>query len=311
MSDPGKTRDDHARVSGPNTSRDPAHELHVGAAQIESTLSDVDGNLRKHLEVIATARAAGVDFLLFPELSLMGHSAGREAARLAIDRDHPAVVALARAAGTMVTMFGAVERAGSGFHNATFAVRDGGVVAVHRKINLATYGKLDDGLHYRPGSRVDTFDVTTNSHSRWRIAPMICADTWNPPLVHLAAAQGAMLMAVAVSSALEAVGEPFDNPSGWDVNLRFHALTFGMVIVMANRVGHEDGLTFWGGSRIIDPHGGTLAIAGDGEGETLIHTVVDRRAIDHARRLLPTIRDANHTMLSAEFARVGRRSDPD
>ena len=38
-------------------------------------------------------------------------------------------------------------------------------------------------------------------------------------------------------------------PSGWDINLRFHALTYGMPIVMANRVvnlvyGHaEDGAT--------------------------------------------------------------------
>ena len=300
----------------------------MGAAQIESTLGDVDANLRKHLNAIDAARAAGVDFLLFPELSLVGHNAGREAARLAIDRDHSAVAAIARASRGMVTMFGAIERAGPNFYNSTFAVRHRLVLAVHRKINLATYGKLDDGLHYVPGSRVDTFDVMTDSTlgtpvnasldspvvvpadvtttrvSPWRIAPMICADTWNPPLVHLAAAQGAMLMAVAASSALEAVGDPFDNPSGWDVNLRFHALTYGMAVVMANRVGHEDGLTFWGGSRIVDPHGRTLVVAGDSE--TLIHASIDRREVDHARRLLPTIRDANHTLLSAEFERIGR-----
>ena len=33
-----------------------------------------------------------------------------------------------------------IEAGASGFYNAIFAVRDGSVVHVHRKVNLATYG---------------------------------------------------------------------------------------------------------------------------------------------------------------------------
>jgi len=278
-----------------------ARDLDVAAAQIESVPGDLDANLRKHLDTIDAARTAGVDVLVFPELSLTGHGGGRDARRLALGRTHPHVAALAAAAGPMLTQFGLVETDGSpSFFNAVAAVRDGAVVHVHRKVNLATYGKLDDGRHFAAGTRVDTFDLD----AAWRIAPMICADTWNPPLVHLAAARGATLLAVAVSSALEAVGAEFDNPSGWDINLRFHALTYGLPIVMANRVGTEDDLTFWGGSRIVGPFGRVLAQAGDAR-EQLVRARIATIDVQRARTLLPTMRDANLPLLAAELGRLG------
>jgi len=38
--------------------------MHVAVAQIESALGDVHANLRKHLDVIEAARAAGTEVLL-------------------------------------------------------------------------------------------------------------------------------------------------------------------------------------------------------------------------------------------------------
>src|SRR6185295_5660926 len=111
--------------------------------------------------------------------------------------------------------------------------------------------------HFAAGRHVDTLALDAN----WRASVMICADTWNPPLVHLAAMQSATLLLAPISSALEAVGADFDNPQGWDTNLRFYALTYGMPVMMANRVGAEGELTFWGGSRILDPFGHPLAAA--------------------------------------------------
>jgi predicted amidohydrolase len=102
---------------------------------------------------------------------------------------------------------------------------------------------------------------------------------------------GVTLLAAPISSAREAVGEGFDNPSGWDLNLRFYALTYGVPIVMANRVGTEGMMTFWGGSRILDPFGKTIAQA-EGETECLVVGEIDYEAIRRARFLLPTVRDA-------------------
>jgi len=273
--------------------------LNVAVAQTESILGAIEPNLRKHLDAVDAARASGVDVLLFPEMSLTGHSAGPETLKLALDRKHPFVTEIARAAGAMCTVFGMIEEGPAAqFYNSAIAVRDGKVVFVHRKINLATYCTLDDGKHFAAGRHVETFDLA----AEWRASVLICADTWNPALVHLAALHGTTLLLAPISSAVEAVGAEFDNPQGWDTNVRFYALTYGMPVMLANRVGTEGALTFWGGSRILDPLGRSLATAGNGE--ELLRAEIDFEIVRRARYLLPTLRDADLPLLRRELDRL-------
>lgn len=277
--------------------------LAVAVAQIVTVLGDVAANRRKHLEVIDAARTAGIDVLVFPEMSLTGHAAGPDTLRLALRREDPLIADIARASGAMCTVFGLIEEGSAAqFYNTAIAVRDGAIVAAHRKINLATYGRLDDGKHFAAGRSVETLDLASD----WRASVMICADLWNPALVHLAAMQGATLLLAPISSAIEAVGADFDNPGGWDVNLRFYALTYGLPVAMANRVGREGELTFWGGSRILDPFGRTLAKA-EGEDEALVQARVEFNDVRRARYLLPTVRDANLPLLQRELERIAGR----
>ncbi len=274
--------------------------LKVAAAQIESIPGNVDANLNKHLDVIDAARTADVEVLVFPELSLAGHGAGADALSLALDRNHRVISEIAAAAGPMWTVFGIIDEGDAAqFYNAAVTVRNGAVVHVHRKINLATYGRLDDGKHFAAGQRVDTIELG----SPWRASVLVCADTWNPALVHLAAAQHATLLLAPISSALEAVGAEFDNPGGWDLNVRFHAMTYGLPITMANRVGTEGDLTFWGGSRIVDAFGRTIASA-KGNGEELVRATLDFDDVRRARYLLPTVRDANLSLIHREIERI-------
>ncbi len=277
--------------------------LNVAVAQIESVLGDLDANLRKHLDLIAIAQRAGVEVLLFPEMSMTGHSAGSDTLRLAIGRKHPLVAEIARAAGTMYTVFGVIEEgAAAQFYNSAIAVRAGEVVFVHRKINLATYGLLEDGKHFAAGNTLEAFDIKPH----WRASISICADAWNPALVHLAALHGVTLLMVPISSAIEAVGSEFDNPLGWDTNLRFYALTYGMPVMMANRVGAEGDLTFWGGSRILDSFGRPLAHA-TGSGEEMVHAQLNFGDVRRARYLLPTVRDSNVPLVHREIGRLLQR----
>ena len=277
--------------------------LAVAVAQIASVPGDVAANLRQHLDLIDAARAAGSDVLVFPEMSLTGHGAGPDALRLALRRDDPQLADIARASGAMCTVFGLIEEGPAAqFYNAAIAVRDGAIAAVHRKVNLATYGRLEDGKHFAAGSSLDAFDLAPD----WRASLMICADLWNPALVHLAALQGATLLLAPISSALEAVGADFDNPGGWEVNLAFYAMTYGLPIAIANRVGSEGELTFWGGSRIVDPFGRVLARAGGGT--ELVRAVVDFAEVRRARYLLPTLRDANLPLLKREIDRLASRA---
>src|SRR5918995_3445582 len=280
--------------------------LSIAVAQIETRLGDLQANKRTHLDVIGAARAAGAQVLVCPELSLAGHGGGREAPRLALTAESPMLAELAAASGDMLTVVGAVEEApGALFYNTALGLRDGRVLFRHRKVNLATYGRLDDGKHFAPGLEVRTHEVA----APWRAAVLICADLWNPPLVHLAALSGATMLLAPISSGREAVGGGFDNPEGWAVNARFHAMTYGLPLALANRVGVEGDLTFWGGSRILDPFGRELARADGNAG--LITAEVPYEHLRQARFLLPTVRDGAAPLLAREFARVAQASAGD
>ncbi len=279
---------------------DPQHNLiKVAAAQIDGAYGDVGANLARHLRHLEQARANGVRLLVFPELSLCGHSAGKDALRLAMSARDPVIATLAQASTGLHTVFGFIEEAPGGqFYNSQATVSDGKVIHIHRKVQLATYGKLRDGLYYAAGTALGCFSLD----DRWQMATPICADLWNPALVHALACDGVTLIAAPISSAREAVGEGFDNPTGWDTNLRFYALTYGLGIVMANRVGTEGMMTFWGGSRILDPFGKTIALGSENE-EELVIGELDYESVRRARFLLPTVRDARALALRERVAK--------
>lgn len=277
-----------------------AFHLQVAVAQIDSTLGDLRGNTNKHLELIRRAADSGVEVLLFPELSLTGYSLGARVPDVALPREHEIIKLLAQAAPNMTVLLGFVEEGPAAqFFNSVVALRDGRVVFVHRKLNLPTYGALEEGKLFASGSYVETFPV----HGRWRGGVMICADLWNPALVHLAMVHGTTLLFAPLNSAQQAHSDEFSNPKSWDTVLRFYAIMYAMPILVANRVGVEHGARFWGGSRIIDPRGEMLAQADD-ESESLIQASIDYEAVRHARFQLPTVRDSNLDLVHREVARL-------
>jgi predicted amidohydrolase len=264
--------------------------LLVAAAQVETVAGDLAANLASHRRMIEKAAARGVRLLVFPELSLAGHGAGEHALKLAITRDDRALLELARDCTSLCAVVGFIEEApGALFYNSVATLHAGRVVHVHRKIALATYGRLDDGKFYGHGERLDQFALPGDP--RWRVATPICADLWSPALMHRLARDGATLCAAPVSSAVEAVGTEFDNPRGWETVLRAHALVYGLPVVFANRVGQEGKLHFWGGSRIVGPRGEILAQS-ESPREELVVASLDYDAVRNARFDLPTVRDA-------------------
>lgn len=275
--------------------------MRIAIAQIETVLGDVGANIDKHIDFIARARREGADMLLFPELSLTGHSAGTMTLEVALTRNAPSIRRLSEAAGPMLTSFGLIEEGPAAqFYNSCYTVAETGLRHIHRKVNLATYGKLDDGKHFAGGRYVETFALPERAD--WRCATLICNDYWNPALIYLAALHGATLLLCPVSSGLEAVGGDFDNPASWNAAVNFYSMVYGMPMAFANRVGAEGELHFWGGSRIVDAYGKEVARAGDSE--TLLVGELDYAAVREARYRLPAVRDSNLSLISREIRRL-------
>lgn len=274
-------------------------ELHVGVAQFESAIGDVDENIVKHLKWIEQARSKGVELLVMPELSLTGHYGPEQLLTAAMRRSDSRLKALASAAGSMAICVGFIEEGPAAqFYNASAILQNGKMVYIHRKINIPNYGKLEEGKHYASGRFVDTYHLDEN----WCAGLLICADAWNPALTHLAFLHGATMLICPVSSGVEAVGVDFDNPGGWATTMRFYSMMYGAPSIMANRTGIEKDLTFWGGSRIIDAFGKELAVAGTEE--ELITATLSYEQVRRARYLLPTVRDSNLSLVDRETSRL-------
>ncbi|MBZ5874556.1 nitrilase-related carbon-nitrogen hydrolase [Chromohalobacter israelensis] len=262
--------------------------LRVGAAQINASLGDVDANLERHLAFIADARRKGLELLVFPELSLTGYGLGNRVIDVACPAHDPRLDELARAAGEMQVVLGFVEEASPGeYYNALAILQHGKLQAVHRKLNLPTYGGLEEGKLFTHGSELTHLPVCPG----WSATSLICADLWNPGLVHAALLARPTVLCAPINSASGIVSDDFSNEQNWAVNLQFYAMTYGTPVIMANRFGPEGDSHFWGGSRILGPRGDTLALAEDGE--TLIEAQLSRTAIARARFELPTHRDAD------------------
>jgi predicted amidohydrolase len=272
--------------------------LKVAAAQIPCAAGLTDDSIARHLGMIEDARSKGVDVLVFPELSLTGYAIAPDVLELARAARGPELALLAAAAGPMTVAVGFIEEGPAAQFYAVHALlRRGEVLHVHRKLNLAGYGRLEEPKHFGRGASIGTVRVADH----WSATVLICADLWNPALPWLAALQGATLMLVPAASSLDAMAPGFDNPGGWDLVLRHTALIYGVPVVFANYCGPDDG-RFWGGSRIIHADGTDCGRVAAEPG--LVVAEIDYGHVRAARAQLPTVRDADPRFVRAELERL-------
>lgn len=265
-----------------------ATDITVAAAQYNPELGHVEANAAAHYDWIHQARLVAAGLLVFPELSLTGYALGAGVADVALPADAPILQALAEAAGNTQVVVGFVEQVSPGeYANALAILHQGQVKAVHRKLYLPTYGGLEEGKWFTPGNALTRTEIRPG----WSASHLICADLWNPGLVHAAALQRPDVLCTAVNSASGIVSDDFSNEQNWAINVRFYAMTYGLPVILANRFGPEGEHHFWGGSRILGPRGELLALAEDRE--MLITATLSQSATAKARLDCPTLRDAN------------------
>lgn len=273
----------------------------VAVAQMNCELGDVEANLPVHRELIGEARSQQAEVLVFPELSLTGYDLGERVPEVAMAADDPRLLGLARDAGEMLALVGFVERIGRGeFANAVACLQNGEVLAVHRKINLCTYGAHEEGKVFSKGQRLT--QVTTRGLA---CGVTICADLWNPGLVHAAMLERPDVLLTSINSATGMVDGDFDDQANWLTCLRFYAMMYGTPLAMAHRFGAEGEAWFWGGSCIVDARGQVVASAKDGVG--VVSAELDMADIEAARFAMPTHRDADTPLVASLLAQRLKR----
>ena len=275
--------------------------MRITLAQVDSALGDLQTNLDRAEQVVASAAAEATDLVVFPELFLSGYSVGLVDADLSMRPDDARVEKLARSAGSASLVVGFVESGPHGPHtyNAMAYYQNGRLVHVHRKLYLPAYPPFEERNHFTPGPTLRAFDVDPDT----RMAVLLCNDAWQPHLAFLAVQDGAQVLLVPAASAQSQFPEHYDSHEYWHDITHFYGRMFQVYVVFVNRVGAEGPLRFWGGSHVIDPWGNVIAEA-DGTAEQLLTVELDLTEVRRRRRQVPLVKDARLGLLQREVRRL-------
>jgi predicted amidohydrolase len=163
----------------------------IALAQIAPRLGSLEVNLATHHDLLAKARDAGADLVVFPELGLTGYQLQDLASEVAMRLDDPAAATLAGATRGLSAVVSFVEE--SADHRLFIAaalLEDGEIRHVHRKLYLPTYGLFDERRFFAAG------DVLRSVPSRLGIGSGIgvCEDFWHLSVPQLLALDGAQIL---------------------------------------------------------------------------------------------------------------------
>jgi predicted amidohydrolase len=278
-------------------------KLKIALAQINTRLGDIQANLEKHLALAQEARQAGMDLLVFPELSLTGYVLQDIVPSVSCraEADDPVFHQLLEASRAIDLMVGFVdENSRHLFYIASAYLSQGAVVHVHHKVYLPTYGLFDEGRFFAPGNSVRAFDTRFG-----RFGMLICEDFWHASPPYLLWLDGADVLLFASASPGRGLnGEPKLESSAWvEHTNRAYAGLFTTFVVHSNRTGFEDGLNFWGGSTVFDPNGELVVQAPYFE-ESLTTTEIDLNQLHRTRARLPLLRDERPELVQRELERI-------
>lgn len=284
----------------------------LALAQIAPVLGDLAQNLALHESKIAEGRAAGADLVLFPELGLTGYQLQDLAPEVAMRRTDSRLQSLAKMTSdgpSAVVSF--VESTDDHRLFASAALLEWGEVRhVARKCYLPTYGIFDERRFLAAGDAIRATRATLGGSAvkgDVGIGIGVCEDFWHPTLPAILAQDGAeLLVNVAAGPARGAsvdADQGLGSAASWGTLLRATAALTTSFVAFTNRVGVDESLIFWGGSRVIGPDGVVLAEAPLFE-EALLLAEIDLDEVARARTALPLLRDERLELTRREYDRI-------
>jgi len=272
--------------------------MRIALAQQHATADKAD-NIRRGLEAIDTAAAAGADVVAFAELAFERFHPQRPAdhdpLRLAETVPGPITEAFSERARRhgVVIILNLYERDGGQAYDCSPVIdADGRLLGRTRMIHITEYACFHEQGYYTPG---DT-GAPVYETKKGRIGVAICYDRHYPEYMRAMAIAGADLVVVPQAGA---VGEW---PEGlYEAEMRVAAFQNGYYVALCNRVGEEDCLTFAGESFVCAPDGEVIARAAAME-DSILYADLDlpSTARSHARRLF--LRDRRPDLYSAWIA---------
>jgi len=281
--------------------------MRIALAQINTTVSALEGNTRKAVKAIGEARERGADLVIFSEMVLTGYPPKDLFEREEFVAGNLAMLERVREASSGIGVIaGYVERnpgpEGKSLFNAAALIHDGAIVSRHYKTLLPTYDVFDEARYFEPatGLRAVRFQDL-------RLGISICEDVWNDkqfwkrrlyardPIKELAD-DGAEVI-INISASPYSLGKRRVKSE----MLRTAATRHRLPLLYVNQVGGNDHLVFDGASAAYGPDGRIIAQARDfaedmvlvdsGEWSGELHPIAEEEIEEVYSALLLGIRD--------------------
>lgn len=257
--------------------------IKVALAQISSKRENKKANLQKIEEFTLKAKKQGANLVVFPELSLTGYVLHDQVYELAEEIPGPSIKRvedLAKRTG-MHVVFGMPElseKTKATIFNTAVMVGPKGFIGKYRKRYLPTHSVFEEKRYFRQGYQTAAFKTSIGN-----IGLLICYDIFFPEICRLTRLKGAEL--IVCISASPAVRRGY-----FEILTAARALENTAFLAYVNLSGVEDGLQFWGGSRLVGPTGDLLVKAKYDEQDFVV-CEIDYTDMRSAETFIPMLRD--------------------
>jgi len=146
---------------------------------------------------------------------------------------------------------------------------DGAIMGTYRKSHIPDGPGYEEKYYFRPGNTgFKVWDVFGT-----RIGVGVCWDQWYPETARAMALMGAELLFYPTAIGSEPYDASFDTSRMWQRAMQGHSVSNCMPVIAANRIGTEDGQTFYGHSFITNEWGDKLVEFGRDEDGVLVATL--------------------------------------
>jgi NAD+ synthase (glutamine-hydrolysing) len=229
--------------------------LRLALAQVNATVGDIAGNVRKVLSACGRAKEAGARLVVFPEMVVTGYPPEDLLLRASfLEENLAGWREVAAGVRGITAVVGFADRDAKGrAYNAAGIAGGGRVRGVYRKMHLPNYGVFDEVRYFGRGREPVVFPV-----GKSRVGITVCEDIWvrGGPVARLAKEGAGLILNISAS--------PY-HAGKWEERRKVvagHARRAGVPVAYCNLVGGQDELVFDGGSMVVAPDGKVMARAG-------------------------------------------------
>ena len=247
--------------------------LRIAMAQINTTVGDFDGNVKKILGAVDTARTLKADIVTLPELAICGYPPEDLLFKPQfIQANLQSLQKIIDASNGITVVTGFVDSDGD-IYNAAALISDSKLIGTYHKIYLPNYGVFDENRYFRAGNECPVYVINGIG-----VGINICEDIWYEagPATIQAYAGAEVVFNISASPYHRGKGEAREKM------IATRASDTVAIFAYNNLIGGQDELVFDGHSCIFD-EGGNLIARGKQFEEDFIVADLDIEAVFRAR----------------------------